>query len=417
MPTLDQQQEENAILHELRLSRFDGIAITTGAIGAVAVLYLICKDVIPFLPVAAIFILLFPFRQYKAARSILFTVGSLFIFWLVVSLSGLLFSFVVGMLLAYIFNPLVTTLHKRWKISRALSSIVIVLLLVAVCGFTGWLIVPVMIDQIASLIEVGSHYIQNNAATLNEQGLTKFLVSLGVPKSYATSFLNDQLFPALKNFASSTPGMAMSLVSAIPTVMTRVLDVVMIPLVTIYFLKDWESIGTSLLGLIPPKNRPHWKITFKNIDHILYGFIRGQSLVAAIIGTISGLGLWIAGIPYAGLLGLMIGIMDLVPTIGLILSIVFVELVIIVTMPITASNILLGIFIIIGLHLIETYYLGPKIVGKGVGIPPLLIIMSIFIFGYFMGILGMFLAVPLTGIILLFIREYRQALVTNPSAQ
>ena len=417
MPTLDQQQEENAILHERRLSRFDGIAITTGAIGAVAVLYLIFKDVIPFLPVAAIFILLFPFRQYKAARSILFTVGSLFIFWLVVSLSGLLFSFVVGMLLAYIFNPLVTTLHKRWKISRALSSIVIVLLLVAVCGFTGWLIVPVMIDQIASLIEVGSHYIQNNAATLNEQGLTKFLVSLGVPKSYATSFLNDQLFPALKNFASSTPGMAMSLVSAIPTVMTRVLDVVMIPLVTIYFLKDWESIGTSLLGLIPPKNRPHWKITFKNIDHILYGFIRGQSLVAAIIGTISGLGLWIAGIPYAGLLGLMIGIMDLVPTIGLILSIVFVELVIIVTMPITASNILLGIFIIIGLHLIETYYLGPKIVGKGVGIPPLLIIMSIFIFGYFMGILGMFLAVPLTGIILLFIREYRQALVTNPSTQ
>ena len=417
MPTLDQQQEENAILHERRLSRFDGIAITTGAIGAVAVLYLICKDVIPFLPVAAIFILLFPFRQYKAARSILFTVGSLFIFWLVVSLSGLLFSFVVGMLLAYIFNPLVTTLHKRWKISRALSSIVIVLLLVAVCGFTGWLIVPVMIDQIASLIEVGSHYIQNNAATLNEQGLTKFLVSLGVPKSYATSFLNDQLFPALKNFASSTPGMAMSLVSAIPTVMTRVLDVVMIPLVTIYFLKDWESIGTSLLGLIPPKNHPHWKITFKNIDHILYGFIRGQSLVAAIIGTISGLGLWIAGIPYAGLLGLMIGIMDLVPTIGLILSIVFVELVIIVTMPITASNILLGIFIIIGLHLIETYYLGPKIVGKGVGIPPLLIIMSIFIFGYFMGILGMFLAVPLTGIILLFIREYRQALVTNPSTQ
>ena len=417
MPTLDQQQEEHIVVEDQRLSRYDGIAITTGAIGAVAVLYLICKDVIPFLPVAAIFILLFPFRQYKAARSILFTVGSLFIFWLVVSLSGLLFPFVAGLLLAYIFNPLVTTLHKRWKISRALSSIVIVLLLVAVCGFTGWLIVPVMIDQIASLIEVGSNYIQNNAAALNEQGLTKFLVSLGVPKSYVTSFLNDQLFPALKNFASSTPGMAMSLVSAIPTVMTRVLDVVMIPLVTIYFLKDWESIGTSLLGLIPPKNRPHWKITFKNIDHILYGFIRGQSLVAAIIGTISGLGLWIAGIPYAGLLGLMIAIMDLVPTIGLILSILFVELVIIITMPITASNILLGIFIIIGLHLIETYYLGPKIVGKGVGIPPLLIIMSIFIFGYFMGILGMFLAVPLTGIILLFIREYRQALVTNPSAQ
>lgn len=417
MSTLYQQQEENAILQERRFSRYDGVAITTGAIGAVAVLYLICKDVIPFLPVAAIFILLFPFRQYKAARSILFTVGSLFIFWLVVSLAGLLFPFVVGLLLAYIFNPFVTMLHKRWKISRALSSIIIVLLLVSICGFAGWLIVPVMIDQITSLFEVGSDYIQNHAATLNEKGLTKFLVSFGIPKPYVTSFLNDQLFPALKNFAASTPGMAMSLVSAIPAVMARVLDVVMIPLVTIYFLKDWESIGTSLLGLIPPKNRPHWKITFKNIDHILYGFIRGQSLVAAIIGTISGLGLWIAGIPYAGLLGLMIAIMDLVPTIGLILSIVFVELVIVVTMSITASNIFLGIFIIIGLHLIETYYLGPKIVGKGVGIPPLLIIMSVFIFGYFMGIIGMFLAVPLTGIILLFIREYRQALVTNPSAQ
>jgi predicted PurR-regulated permease PerM len=70
--------------------------------------------------------------------------------------------------------------------------------------------------------------------------------------------------------------------------------------------------------------------------------------------------------------------------------------------------------VIAGLHTFENYYLGPKIVGKGVGIPPILIIISIFVFGYFMGFLGMIIAVPLTGVILLFVREYRQALVDHP---
>ena len=112
---LTQDLEENNS-EDHKLSRYDGTAIALGAVGAVFVLYFIINGILPFLPVAAIFILLFPFRQYKAARAILFTVGSVFIFWLLITLSGILFPFIVGLLIAYIFNPYETLLKQKWKI-------------------------------------------------------------------------------------------------------------------------------------------------------------------------------------------------------------------------------------------------------------------------------------------------------------
>ncbi len=63
--------------------------------------------------------------------------------------------------------------------------------------------------------------------------------------------------------------------------------------------------------------------------------------------------------------------------------------------------------------MIETYFLGPRIIGKGVGIPPLLMLASVFVFAYFLGFLGMVIAVPSMGIIVLFLREYKQAMAAH----
>jgi predicted PurR-regulated permease PerM len=235
-----------------------------------------------------------------------------------------------------------------------------------------------------------------------------------LPKKYIDQYVTGEIIPQIKSLYATLPQIIVAILSAIPGYAARILDLIIIPVAAIYFLKDWKTMVESIQSLIPQRHRPAFITTSRNIDKVLYGYIRGQSIVAVIIGTLAAIIFTIIGVPYSALLGLAVTFLDLIPFIGLIMSIVVVEAVILITMPITFSSIASGFFVIASLHTFENYYLGPKIVGKGVGIPPVLIIISIFVFGYFMGFLGMLLAVPLTGIILLFVREYRQALVEHP---
>jgi predicted PurR-regulated permease PerM len=73
----------------------------------------------------------------------------------------------------------------------------------------------------------------------------------------------------------------------------------------------------------------------------------------------------------------------------------------------------MGPIVILVLHVIEVYVIAPRLVGKSVGIPPLVLIISIFLFGYFLGFVGMLIAVPTAGIILQFVREYQRSLTTK----
>jgi predicted PurR-regulated permease PerM len=287
---------------------------------------------------------------------------------------------------------------------------ILVLTLCSIIGLLGWLIAPTIVNQAESLLHTLADFFQQNSYSLDEEAIRRFLVSIGIPNKYVTSYLNEQLYPAIKQFASTLPQMALSVVSALPAVVQRIVDLILIPVAAIYFLKDWPKIGSSLLSLLPPNRRPHWKLILSNIDRVLYGYVRGQTTVAVIMGLLGGILYSITGVPYAALLGVMLTLFDLIPIVGLIASMVVVLMVILVTMPITLGNILLGLGINAGLHILEAYILGPRIVGKGVGIPAVLTIISVFVFGYFLGFIGMLIAVPMTGIILLFIREYRQTL-------
>ncbi len=395
-------------------SRFDGIVIGLGALGLVAILYLIATGIPPFLIIAVVFLLLYPFKEYSAARVMMFVTGILLCFWLAASLSDLMFPFIMGLLIAYLFNPVVKWLQRQWKIPRTLSAIVIVLVLCSLVGFIGWLTAPHIVNEAERLLHTVSNVFQDKTFLIDEVALRRFFVSLGIPGNYVTTYLNEQIYPAIKQYAAELPKIAVSIVSALPAVVQRIADLIIIPISAIYFLKDWDAMVQSLLSLVPPKRRPHLKVTLSNINTIVYGYIRGQSTVAIIIGILAGITFALFGVPYASLLGVTIAFFDLIPFIGIIASIVIVELVIFISMPATPANMLFGVAVIIGLHLIEAYLLGPRIVGKGIGIPPLLVIISIFVFGYFLGFIGMLIAVPLTGVILLFVREYRQAIASGP---
>lgn len=412
--TSDQPDPQFAAASIKHSARFDGIAIGLGAIGLIVLVGFILQGIWPFIIAAGLFLLLFPFREYRAARTIMFTAGILFGFWLCITLSGILFPFIIGLLIAYLFNPAVGWIETHWKIHRTWSSVGIVLILFGTITALAWLLIPQIIDQMQALLSTISSYFQNSTITLDEKGIRNFFLQLGLPQKYVDQYVTGEVIPQLKALYATFPKLITAVLSALPEYAAKVLDIIVIPIAAIYFLKDWHVMIESIQELIPLRHRPAFILTFRSIDKVLYGYIRGQSLVAIIIGSLAAIILTIFGVPYAILIGVIVAFLDLIPFIGLLVSIVVVEAFIILTMPITVSSLSLGFFVIAGLHTFENYYLGPKIVGKGVGIPPVLIIISIFIFGYFLGFLGMVIAVPLMGIILLFVREYRQALIEHP---
>jgi predicted PurR-regulated permease PerM len=412
--TTEQNDPEAVAALIKHASRFDGIAIGLGGLALIALVGFIITNTWPFIATAALFLLLFPFRDYRAARTIMFTAGILMVLWLFITLASLLFPFIIGLLIAYLFNPLVTRIDAKWKIARGWTSLVIVLLICAIVVTLGLILIPLIIDQLEAFLAVITNYFHDSKITLDDKGIRDFFLSLGLPRKYVDQYVTGEIIPRMKLLYSALPEVIISILSAIPGYAARIIDLIIIPVAAIYFLKDWIVMIESIQSLIPQRHRPAFISTFKGIDKVLYGYMRGQSTVAIIIGTLGAIIFTIIGVPYSVLLGVVIAFLDLIPFIGLIMSIVVVEAVILITMPITFGAVLSGFLVIGGLHTFENYFLGPKIVGKGVGIPPVLIIISIFVFGYFMGFIGMLIAVPLTGIILLFVREYRQALVEHP---
>jgi predicted PurR-regulated permease PerM len=175
-----------------------------------------------------------------------------------------------------------------------------------------------------------------------------------------------------------------------------------------YFLKDWPKIGPLIDQLFPAKNPETRAQTIADVDRVVYAYVRGQATVATLIGILGAIAYTILGIPYAGLLGVILAISDLIPIAGMIFSMFVVELVIFLTMELNFAVIASGILVIAGLHFLEVYIIGPRIIGPRVGLPPILMILALLIFGYFLGFVGLLIAVPSMAVILLFVEEYRK---------
>ncbi len=145
-------------------------------------------------------------------------------------------------------------------------------------------------------------------------------------------------------------------------------------------------------------------------------YLRGALTIAIIQGFLVALLFSLAGIKYALLLGLLAGVLDLVPYFGLIITMVISVIVAFFSEPPVVAKVVFALLSVGALHLAEVTFLSPKIVGQKVGLHPLLIILSLMIFMQFMGFVGLLIAIPATALMVQFVREWersRRSLVTD----
>ena len=327
------------------------------------------------------------------------------IFLLINDLSNVLLPFAVGWLLAYLLHPVVKFVQFRMHLrSRVLSIVVTLIAFLALMGLVLWLIIPPMIEQFAKLGQLATNYIQHAAnihsipeairewTENNREGIQRFLKSSEFTNGLKEAIPN--MFHVLGKTANIIVSIAGSLIAL---------------LYMFFILMDYEYLTTAWIKIFPKKNRPFCTELAGDAERELSNYIRGQGTVALIMGILFCVGFTIIDFPMAIGLGILIGIMDLVPylhTLALVPT-VFLSL---LKAADTGQNFwiillsALAVFAIV--QVIIDMVVTPKVMGKAMGLNPVILLLSLSIWGALLGFIGLIIALPLTTLLMAYYQRY-----------
>lgn len=339
----------------------------------------------------------------KRVKLILFMLLGLMALWWIMGNSSLLMSiltpFIIAAVLAYAFNPVVKYLVKM-GLSRLLAVILIFVVLIG--AITGFSIVffPMLVEEISSLAAALPEISENWYGRFSEWYESTIGGQSGAPDT--VEGVLDYFNIGVQSITNWFRGSASSILSGIGSFASSLVHLVTIPVLMFYFMKDGEEITDFSKKLVLPRSRRWIFPLMDKVDGVLGGFIRGQLLVAFIIGILSSIALLILGVDYWIVLGLLAGIGDLVPYIGPFLGAVPAVFITLATDPTKALWVVVAFIII---QQIEGNLISPKIVGHSVGLHPAAIIFVLLVGGALWGLVGLLVSVPLAGVLKVIIES------------
>ncbi|MFH0992548.1 MAG: AI-2E family transporter [bacterium] len=378
-------------------------------VGAILLLllliYTIQNILSPFLILGAILFLLFPLRGYSIVKKIMWLSVILFAIWFVVTISSLLAPFVFAMVLAYVMNPIVDK-TETWGVPRWVSALILILLLIGIITLILFLVLPVALSQFQGILDSLSKLFSDfNNWLLNGEAV-KVLQKYGISSQELRKTLETSFAPKLENILKNLFESIITLISSVGGLVTQIFYVVLVPFLTFYILADFPKIIHFILNLIPHIYRDRVSEYARLGDQVIGLYLRGILTIAFLQGILVFVAFSLVGIKYSLMLGVLAAALDLVPYFGLIITMVVSIVVASMSDTHTLEKVLFVMLWVEGLRLAETMYLSPKIVGTKVGMHPLLIIFSILVFYFFLGFLGLLIAVPTTALIILLVREW-----------
>ena len=365
----------------------------------------------PLIAVAAV-ILLWPLRAHHTVRSLLFAGGFLLLMWFLVRLSSVLLPFAVVYLLAYLFNPLVTQLLERFRVPRWASALGVTLLSLGVVALFVFLLVPNIVGELKTLatrLVDSFNGLRTWLATtpildrLEESGLMvkdEFNARLG-------TFIQEEA----NKLARSIPNFVQGAFRSISSLLGLITTLAIIPVLLFYMLKDYPFIHRRVVELFPTLGGTRDYLARAGL--IVGSYLRGQLLISAIAAFNVTTVLFLFGAPFALLIGLLGGLLNMIPNLGMIITLVIGGLVALIFGDPWYIDLLIIVGTLLGQSLLEGSVLTPKIMSHQVGLHPVLILLSLFVFGYFLGIFGLLIAVPASAIIMTAYKSYRDDLTLD----
>jgi predicted PurR-regulated permease PerM len=382
------------------------IVLLIGAILLLLVLIYSIQSVLsPLLLLGAILFLLYPLRGYSLAKKIMWLSIILFGIWFVSSISSLLAPFLVSMVLAYVMNPIVER-FERWSVPRWVTSLVLILILLGLITLFFFLVLPVVLTQVEGILDSLSRLIVDFNTWIWNSSMVKALERYGVSGDEVRNTITSQFTPKLEDILKNLVRGLLMLASSISNLVTQIFYVVLVPFLTFYILADLPKIRRRFVLLFSHRYRDRVESYLESADKVIGLYLRGAITVALVQGVIIATIFSIVGIKYALMLGVIAAILDFIPYFGLIITMILAAIVAMFSDPPVLPKVLFAMGSIESLRIFETMYLSPRIVGSKVGLHPLLVIFSILVFFYFLGFLGLLIAVPTTALIITFVKEW-----------
>ena len=314
---------------------------------------------------------------------------------------SLIGSFIWAFGIAYVLNPMLKYLERKFKMKRAFSLIITYAVFIGAIVLFITIVTPRLIKSIGELVssipyylEVAKEWLTNNAQkfeALNKLNInveSKFLEYM----EHASNYVADQLNTIL----SKTLNITYSFVKAILGI-----------IISIYILNDKEIFKINfkkfIYALMKPQNAYSFLKTCSEINCVFSKFILGKALDSLIIGILCFIGLSIMRVHFSALLSVIVCITNMIPYFGPFLGMIPAFVITLFYSPIKAFWVLVFVFL---LQQFDGWYLGPKILGDQVGLSPFWIIAAIIVGGGIFGIWGMFLGVPVVAVIKVFLDRY-----------
>ncbi|MBI4428711.1 MAG: AI-2E family transporter [Ignavibacteriales bacterium] len=389
------------------LGRIEVVLLVGGVLLLLVLFYTINTILSPFLVLGAIIFLLFPLRRYSLARNVMWLSVMLFSLWLLSEISDILAPFVVGMVFAYILDPIVD-FFERWKIPRWVSSLVLILFLLGSIVLVLFFVLPVAASQVEGFLQSTSQLVADFRTYIQSSTWLTALERYGISSEEIRTTITSRLTPKLEDVLKTGFQGFLQLVSSLSRVVTQVFYVFLVPFLTFYILTDFPKIAYRFTMLFPRQRRERTKEYMKQADDLIGRYLRGALRVALLQGIAIFIAFTLFDIKYALLLALLASILDLIPYFGLIVIMLLSGIVATFSDPPVLPKVLFALGTIGLFHIVEVVFLSPRIVGSKVGLHPLLIILSLLVFFQFLGFVGLLIAVPVTALTILFVRDWEK---------
>lgn len=330
----------------------------------------------------------------KGLIKLLIVMAALVAVYKIISVGGfiidLAFIIFICLIAAYILNPLVNFLQKK-KLKRPMAIGAVYLGIVLVIVVLFMTIGPRIMEEGNKLVQQFPSYaskLYNVLKDLYDQYADRIQTIPGVK---AESDIDKQIadvVDAAKDFITYLVG---DVATAVWSFFSKLFNVVLIPIITFYILKDKDIYKDRIIKLIPWKKRDEVVMLGREVDDVIGRYIRGQLGVCVFIGVATAIALSILGIDFAVIIGIIAGVFNIIPYLGPIIGLIPALIFALLDEPIKAVWVTVAIVII---QQVESNFITPRILGKSVGLPPLVVMLSVLISGSYFGILGMLLAVP-----------------------
>lgn len=328
-------------------------------------------------------------------------------YFLVCYLSPVLVPFVVAWAFAYILYPVVNFFQYKCRFHfRMLSILVTLVIVIGIISTLLYLAIPVMLEELLHLKDVAIAYVSGGTGADSLPEVVQKFIRENSDKLRIERLLNEKdLMSGLKEALPRVWNMLLSTANVLISIVSSLIAL----LYLVFMLNDYDRVKKGWIRFVPKSKRSMAKKIVSDIDNGMSGYFRGQALVALANCVLFSVGFIIIGFPMPVGLGVFIGLISFIPYVQLLGFFPATVLAILCSVD-TGRNfwmLMLGVIAVYCIvQVLQDSIITPHIMGKILGLRPAVVLLSLTVWGYLLGIIGLIIALPLTQVLISYYRHY-----------